>query len=43
MGGKQNGMILLLHKTKKQIQDLVPHDRIQAAGSLIQDQKLRMV
>ena len=43
MGRKQDGVILFLYKIQKHIQNLIPHDGIQAPGGLIQDQQLRMV
>ena len=43
VGGNQNGMLLVLHEFQKQIQQVVPHHRIQSAGRLVQDQQLRVV
>ena len=43
MGGDQDGMLPVLDESKEDIQDLIPDNGVQAAGSLIQDKKLGMM
>ena len=43
MGRYQNGMVFILDKLQKHVQNLIPHDRIQSAGSFIQNQQLHVM
>ena len=43
VGRDQNCMVLIPHKVQQQIDQLIPHHRIQAAGRFVQQQQLRVV
>ena len=40
VGRDQNCMVLIPHKVQQQIDELIPHHRIQAAGGFVQQQQL---
>ena len=43
VGRDQNCMVLIPHKVQQQIDQLIPHHRVQTAGGFVQQQQLRVV
>src|SRR5699024_1783157 len=43
VGGKQNGMVFVLNKIQKQIENIVPYHRVKTAGCFVQNQQLGIV
>ena len=43
VGRDKNGVVFVPHKIQQQVDELIPDDRVQAAGGFVQKQQLRMV